>query len=114
MTLCHTPRLLSDLKGDGEFSSFRKPLLNIDLEYIVPDELHLMLRVIDVLTKALILTAHSYDKHQHKVLRIRHAYKVLNGELVNKLIKAIQECGIYFKIYEDEDTGKRLAIFDGS
>ena len=96
--------MLSDLKGDGKFSGFKKPLLNLDLDHIVPDELHLMLRVTDVLTKALILTAQTYDKHQHKVLCIRCAYKVLDGELVRYLIKAIPDSRIYFKVYED--TGK--------
>ncbi len=67
MTLNHETRALSDLKGDGEFSSINKPLLDLELDHIVPDELHLMLRVTDVLIKALIETARTYDKHQHRI-----------------------------------------------
>ena len=103
MTLNHETRALSDLKGDGEFSSINKPLLDLELDHIVPDELHLMLRVTDVLIKALIETARTYDKHQHRVLGIRCSYKVLDGPLLNNLILAIRDCGVYFNVYENKD-----------
>ena len=70
MMLHHEKRRLSDLKADGEFSSINKPLLDLELDHVIPDELHLMLRVTDVLIKALIETARTYDKHQHRVLRM--------------------------------------------
>ena len=55
--LHHEKRTRSDLKADGEFSSINKPLLDLELDHIVPDEHHLMLQVTDVLIKALIETA---------------------------------------------------------
>ena len=100
--LHHEKRTLSDLKADGESSSINKPLLDLELE---PDELHLMLRVTDVLIKALIETARMYDKHQHRVLGIRCSYKVLDGPLLNKLILTIRDCGVHFNIYEDKQNG---------
>ncbi|XP_065892708.1 uncharacterized protein [Dysidea avara] len=106
MTLTHCPRSLSDLKGNGDFSNIHKPLLNLDLDHIIPDELHLMLRVTDRLITALIQTAKSYDQHQHRLERIRRAYKVLDGERIKNLIAAIRECGVYFNIYEDDESGK--------
>jgi len=105
MRLSHSPRALSDLNGNGQFSSSNKPLLNLNLDHIIPDELHLMLRVTDRLIKAIIQTAITYDKHQHRLQRIRHAYKVIDGTLMTKLIAAIRECGVSFNVYEDE-SGK--------
>ena len=102
MMLHHEKRTRSDLKADGEFSSINKPLLDLELDHIVPDELHLMLRVTDVLITALIETAIAYDKHQHRVRRIRCSYKVLDGPLLSKLILAIRECGVHFNVYENE------------
>ena len=61
-----------------------------------------MLRVTDVLIKALIETARTYDKHQHRVLGIRHSYKALDGPLLKNLILAIRGCGVYFNVYEDK------------
>ena len=37
------------------------PLLRIPLENVIPDELHLMLRITDVLTHNLIYAAGTYD-----------------------------------------------------
>ena len=47
MTIAHTPRHLAALHGNGGFESMKKPLLNISIDHIIPDELHLMLRVTD-------------------------------------------------------------------
>ena len=104
MMLHHEKRRLSDLKADGEFSSINKPLLDLELDHVIPDELHLMLRVTDVLIKALIETARTYDKHQHRVLRIRRSYRVLDGPLLSKLILAIRDCGVHFNVYENTEN----------
>jgi len=47
-------RKLSNLKENGQFYSERLPLLHIELEKIIPDELHLMLRITDMLMEAII------------------------------------------------------------
>ena len=102
-TLNHTARTLSDLKADGQFSSINQPLLDLELDHVVPDELHLMLRVTDVLINALIETASAYDRNQHMVSGTRGSYKVLDGPLIKNLISAIRDCGVYFNIYVNED-----------
>ena len=104
MTLQHQKRQLADLKADGKFSSIHKPLLDLELDHVIPDELHLMLRVTDVLIKALIDTARTFDRHQHRVQRIRRSYKVLDGPLLNKLILAIRACGVSFNVYENQEN----------
>ena len=102
-TLNHTARTLSDLKADGQFNSINKPLLDLELDHVVPDELHLMLRVTDVLINALIETASAYNRNQHMVSGTRGSYKVLDGPLIKNLISAIRDCGVYFNIYVNED-----------
>ena len=95
-------RALSELKANGEFSSINKPLLDLELDHTVHNELHLMLRVTDVLIKALIETARVYDKHQHRVLGIQCSYKALDGPSLKNLILTIHNCRVYFYVYEDE------------
>ena len=63
MTLEPQKRQLVDFRADGNFSSIHKLLLDLELDHIIPDELHLMLRISDVLIKALIDTARTYDRH---------------------------------------------------
>ena len=82
MTLELQKRQLADLRADGNFSSIHKLLLHLELDHIIPDELHLMLRISDVLIKALIDTARTYDRHQHRVSRIRRSYKLFDGPLL--------------------------------
>ena len=78
-------RSLSSLKSDSRHSTqhcnkhlgciLHPPLLNIELDSIVVDELHLMLRVGDVLLRNLILYADSRD----------HASREHQGEESNNL-----------------------------
>ena len=103
ITLNHKARTMSDLKADGQFSSIKKPLLDLELDHVVPDELHLMLRVTDVLINALIGTASAYDRNQHMASGTRGSYKVLDGPLIKNLISARRDCGVYFNIYVNED-----------
>ena len=51
--MTHTPRTRADLSGDGKLSSINVPLLDLELDHIIPDELHLMVRVMDVSFKPL-------------------------------------------------------------
>ena len=102
MRLYPKRRALSELKADGEFSCINKPLLDLELHHIIPGELHLMLRVTDVLIRAIIETVRAYDKHQHRVLGMRCSYKALDGPMLANLIMAIHNCGVYFNVYEDE------------
>lgn len=104
-------RKLSDLKGNGEFCSERLPLLHIELEKIIPDELHLMLRITDVLIEAMINTVTSYDLQQHHELqqaatgRRRSTLNVLEGRMLNKLIAVINGCGVQFRIWKEHNDG---------
>jgi len=84
------------------------PLLHIPLENVIPDELHLMLRVTDVLTKNLIKAALSYDaRHSGEISSI------LKRPLVKKLLKCIRNCGVGFNIYLEEDGGFKFTSLVG-
>jgi hypothetical protein len=48
-------------KKKDNYSCQRHPLLDIDLDHVVLDELRLLLRIMDVLIKNLILDAKEWD-----------------------------------------------------
>ena len=78
-------------------------LLNIELDSIVVDELHLMLRVGDLLLRKLIFYADSRD----------HGSRENQGEEANnlqQLEQAIRSCGVSFQIWQKrERTGKPIS-----
>lgn len=99
----HNKRTRAQLTGNGKFGSINAPLLDLELDHVIPDELHLMLRVMDVLIQALIDAATSYDKHQHTLSRSRSSFKAMDGQMLNNLVMAINKCGVHFCLYEEDD-----------
>ena len=103
--LCETDKQL--LKTD-KYKSIRMgrvndPLITIDLDYWVPDELHLLLRITDVLTRNLINAAAS-DDYKHG----RSNKDILHGPMVKKLLGAIKSCGVSLSIH---DSDKKVFSF---
>ena len=102
-------RKLSDLKGDGKVCSEHVPVLHIEPKNIIPDELHLMLRITDVLIKAIINTIAAYDLlKRHKLLqttsgRKRYPFNTLEGPMLKKLIAVINNCGVQFHIRKESN-----------
>ena len=79
------------------------PLVNIPLDHIVLDELHLLLRIMDVLIRNLILYADSEEDHCQK------AHHGVESHNVRKLEQAIRSCGVCFQIWQNkEPTGKPI------
>ena len=76
------------------------PLLDIEPENIIPDELHLLLRITDVMTENLITAARLHDKRQQR------GCKLLNGAMIKQLIESIKSCGVSFKIWEAKAANK--------
>jgi len=105
-------RKLEEFKADGKFCNDKLPLVNIPLNHIIPDELHLLLRVTDVLTEALITTAIAFDRQKHHdEAESRHrgrlrTYKILEGDMLTSLVKAINECQVNFKIWQEREKEK--------
>ena len=54
-------RTLKMLQRKESHYSLDEPMLNIELDHVIPDELHLLLRVTDVLINNIITSAISYD-----------------------------------------------------
>ena len=48
-------------KSKDNYVCCKEPLLNIDLDHIIVDELHLLLRITDILTSNLITEATEWD-----------------------------------------------------
>ena len=79
------------------------PLVNIEPNSVVLDELHLMLRIGDVLIRNLILFAHSQDHYSQERLGERTHH-------IQELEKAISSCGVSFHIWQKrEPTGKPIS-----
>ena len=64
-----------------ELGYINQRLINIDLDYILPDELHLLLRITDRLIENLINAAVAYDNKSN----------ILEGPIIKILFK---KCGI--------------------
>jgi hypothetical protein len=57
---------MAEKKGSQDkFSCDHKPLINIDLDHVVLDELHLLLRVMDVLLNNIIQEVISWDQKEN-------------------------------------------------
>jgi len=57
------------------------PLLDLEPEYFICDELHLLLRVMDHLIQALIYTAKAYDASEANRLEL-HSIKAAEGKMI--------------------------------
>ena len=86
-----------------------EPLLQIETEKIIPDELHLLLRVTDILLRNIIFHAVELDNatrvHMHK-----HKKKE-SATFLSKLELCVNDCGIKFKVWQQtnesgQETGK--------
>lgn len=69
----------------------RKPFVHISPDHVVLDELHPLLRVTDVLTNNVIKDAMERDSREG-------TKKPLEGKRLQRLIKAINACGVTFNI----------------
>lgn len=92
-----------------EFCCINQPFLNIPLHRIVLDELHLLLRITDVLVGNLIEDAMEWDD--------REDFSKKRGEPkgchLSHLTQVINSCGITFSVWEKKDgDGKGMGKMD--
>lgn len=73
--------------------------VRIPLENVIPNELHLMLRVTDVLTCNLINAATTCDARNG-----RHGNDILNGVMIKKLLEEIRRYGVSSIYYSTSKT----------
>ena len=102
-------RTIESLKRDNHINNDDKerrqgrlhaPLLNIELNNIIPDELHLLLRITDILTRNLIHAAMTHDGRESR--RIKNP---LERPMTKQLLQNINKCGVTFRIKMHEGKG---------
>jgi hypothetical protein len=79
------------------------PILNIELSHVVIDELHLLLRIMDVLIGNLVQEALQWDKRDNWGEKASEQ----NSVHVNHLIDVIRSCGVSFDIWEKTNADKK-------
>jgi len=75
------------------------PLINIPLTNVVIDELHLLLRITDVLTKNLIRAGLSHDAQYNAQI----SSEVLERLMIKNLLDNIRDYWVIFNVYLDSD-----------
>ena len=92
-------RKLEELgKQSCGYCSVHPPLLNIQLSHIVAGELHLLLRITDVMLKNLILDVKECDTREE------FAGKQDKEKHLAKLVQAINRCGVSFSVWETKNA----------
>ncbi|VDH98716.1 Hypothetical predicted protein [Mytilus galloprovincialis] len=80
-------------QSKSQFGVKHRPLLKIDVDYYVPDELHLMLRVSDILLRNMINDCKNKDDKIRK--EIKSGCKPIN---IDNFEDLVQSCGVVFHI----------------
>lgn len=100
-------RTLQELKNlsssPKKFSCVHRPLIDIELDHAILDELHLMLRITDRLTENLIIEIMEKDGKQDQN-QIRNEEK---GANLKQFIKTVNELGITFSIWEKKNAVRK-------
>ena len=81
-------------KSKDNYGCCREPLLNIELDHVVVDELHLLLRITDVLTANLITEVTDWD------IEANLEEKQSKDAHLNKLVSCIRSCGVSFVVWK--------------
>lgn len=100
-------RTLQELKNlsssPKKFSCVHRPLIDIELDHAILDELHLMLRITDRLTENLIIEIMEKDGKQDQN-QIRNEEK---GANLKQFIKTVNELGITFSTWEKKNAVRK-------
>ena len=95
---------MAEKKGtQDKFSCDHKPLSNIDLDHVVLDELHLLLRVMDVLLNNIIQEVISWDQKEN----FNKKKSERSNTHLTTLQEAIRSCGVSFDIWEKKNEDGR-------
>ena len=107
-TLQEIKQFASKSKGEN-YCCVHQPLLNIPLDHIILDELHLMLRVTDVLIGNLIEDVMQWDEKENLVA----GKKNMQHWHLKNLTQAINSCGVSFSVWEKRNAdGKGSGTWD--
>ena len=102
---CHLKR------GNKNFCCVNPPLLNIPLDHIILDELHLLLRVTDVLTRNVLDEMIEWDDEESHKKKVAKPASI--GQHLKKAVDAINKCGVTFQVWEKKNAdGKGSGTYD--
>lgn len=83
------------------------PLFNIDPAFVIPDILHMRIRLVNRLIDGLIVEAMDRD-NRDKVINLSS-----KNTHVEAIVGAINSCGVKFEVWEDERKGKNFTSIQG-
>ena len=84
-------------KCSDHLGSIHAPLLNISINKIILDELHLLLRIMDVLIRNLVnFMDHWNQKDKRRGMK--------GSQHIQDLTTAVTSCGITFKVWQKKDS----------
>ena len=96
-------------KQENKYCCEHEPLLHIELDHVVLDELHLLLRILDVLIENLVKDVLDWDQSENWDKR-KSQHK---NEHLNNLKATIRSCGVSFDIWEKTNAdGKGSGQYD--
>jgi len=101
VTKRRTLKSLFEDSSKNQYCCQKPPLINIETDHIITDELHLLLRITDVLLKNVVATAVADDK---KTMGVK--WKLLDGKMLNSVVSNIRRCGIPFAIWDGNESNK--------
>ncbi|CAB4030363.1 Hypothetical predicted protein [Paramuricea clavata] len=87
-------------KSKNNYCCVARPLVEIDLDHVICDELHLMLRVVDVLIDNLMEDVLEWDKTEDMCKKRSDE----RGIHLNNLISTIRSCGVSFNIWQKKSA----------
>ena len=87
MQTCCSKKTVDDRKG-----CVSKPLLEFEPEFIIVDELHMLLRISDRLINSLVLRMAQLDNAE--CARGSHCH---SSNHMNQIVAAIRSCGVHFR-----------------
>jgi len=86
-------------QSKNQFGVKHKPLLSVDINHFVPDELHLMLRITDILLRNVINDCKNKDDNIRKdIVNSGNPVNIVNFE------NLVQSCGIVFHIWTSKGS----------
>ena len=89
------------LHDDLQPGQKQRPLLHVPIDQMVVDELHLLLRITDVLERNVVLEMVEWDK-------LEGTTSLSKGQHLKAFLDAIKELGISFSVWESRKTGKEV------
>lgn len=102
---CRTATSMKECLESSSFGVVHPPLLNFDLDQLIIDELHMMLRVSDVLLRNLIWAMVSFDDEERRRRArplsnfVRRTNQILWYQFQSKLTQLMTHTCIFYHMY---------------